>query len=100
MGAIAGARWRLRGGAARVAPWTMANGVTLLSVLHDRIVAKHYSARTEEAYAQWVRRYVRFHGRRHPRELGVEQVRDFLTHLARDEAVSASTHVRRGSGGG
>ncbi len=69
----------------------MANGETILRVLHDRIVAKHYSARTEEAYAHWVRRYVRFHQRRHPRELGVEQVRDFLTHLARDEQVSAST---------
>lgn len=88
---VAGARWRLRGGVARVAPWVMANGGTLLSVLHDRIVAKHYSARTEAAYAQWVRRYVRFHRRRHPRELGAEQVRDFLTYLARDEAVSAST---------
>ena len=69
----------------------MANGRTLLSVLHDRIVAKHYSGRTEEAYAHWVRRYVRFHRRRHPREMGTVQVRDFLTHLARDEQVSAST---------
>ena len=69
----------------------MANGRTLLSVLHDRIVAKHYSGRTEEAYAHWVRRYVRFHGRRHPREMGAAHVRDFLTHLARDEQVSAST---------
>ena len=69
----------------------MANGRTLLSALHDRIVAKHYSGRTEEAYAHWVRRYVRFHGRRHPREIGTVQVRDFLTHLARDQQVSAST---------
>ena len=88
---IAGAHWRLRGGAESVAPCVMANGETLLSVLHDRIAAKHYSARTEQAYAQWVRRYVRFHGRRHPREMGEVQVRDFLTHLARDEQVSAST---------
>jgi hypothetical protein len=69
----------------------MASGETLLTVLHDRIVAKHDSVRTEEAYAQWVRRYVRFHGRRHPRELGEVHVRDFLTHLARDERVSTST---------
>ena len=88
---IAGAHRRLRGGAERVAPWVMANGETLLSVLHDRIVAKHLSVRTEEAYAHWVRRYVRFHGRRHPREMGEVQVRDFLTHLARDTQVSAST---------
>lgn len=57
---------------------------TLLSVLHDRIVAKSYSGQTEQAYAHWVRRYVRFHGRRHPREMGTVQVRDFLTQLARD----------------
>ncbi len=69
----------------------MANGETLLSALHDRIVARHYSARTEEAYAHWVRRYVRFHRRRHPRQMGDAQVREFLTHLARDEQVSAST---------
>jgi len=64
---------------------------TLLMVLHDRIVAKHYSARTEEAYRHWVRRFIRHHGMRHPRELGPSDVQSFLTHLARDVAVSAST---------
>ena len=58
---------------------------------HDRNVARLDSARTKEAYAQWVRRHVRFHGRRHPRELGEVQVREFLTHLARDARASAST---------
>ncbi len=47
---IAGAHEGLRGDGERVAPWMMASGETLLSVLHDRIVAKHYSVRTEEAY--------------------------------------------------
>jgi len=69
----------------------MTRAPTLLSVLHDRAVAKHYSPRTTEAYAQWVRRYVRFHARRHPRTLGEPHIRDFLTHLARDRGVSAST---------
>lgn len=69
----------------------MIQGQTLLPVLHDRIAAKPFSPRTEQAYAQWVRRFVRFHDRRHPRDLGVEQVRDFLTPLARDGKVSAST---------
>ena len=64
---------------------------TLLGVLRDRIRAKHYSPRTEEAYAAWVRRYVRYHGGRHPRNLEPTHVRDFLTHLARDRKVSAST---------
>ena len=61
---------------------------TLLSVLRDRIRARHFSPRTEAAYDAWVRRYIRYHGRRHPRQL---DVRDFLTHLARDGRVSAST---------
>ncbi len=64
---------------------------TLQGVLRERILAKHYSKRTLEAYAHWVRRFVRFHERRHPRELESSAVRDFLTHLARDEGVSAST---------
>jgi integron integrase len=64
---------------------------TLLGVLHDRLVARRYSPRTIEAYVAWVRRFVRFHGRRHPRALGEPAVRAFLTHLARDRQVSAST---------
>ena len=64
---------------------------TVLSVLRDRILAKHCSRRTEEAYAHWVRGSVRFHGRRHPREIESGHVRDSLTHLARDRQVSAST---------
>ena len=64
---------------------------TVLSVLRERIVARRYSVRTLEAYTMWVRRFVRFHGRRHPREMGPSQVREFLTHLAQHERVSAST---------
>jgi integron integrase len=64
---------------------------TLISVLQERLRAKHYSPRTEEVYVAWVRRYVRFHRRRHPREMGAVQVRDFLTHLAVERRVSAST---------
>ncbi len=69
----------------------MTRAPTLLSVWHDRAVAKHQSPRTTGAYAQWVRRSVRFHGRRHPRTLAEPHIRDFLTHLARDRGVSAST---------
>lgn len=69
----------------------MADSPTLLGVLTDRLLARRYSARTIEAYTSWVRRYVRFHGRRHPRSLGEPAVRAFLTHLARDGGVSAST---------
>ncbi|MBK7908284.1 MAG: integron integrase [Gemmatimonadetes bacterium] len=69
----------------------MAQGPTLLAVLRDRLRTRHYSPRTAESYEGWVRRYVRFHGRRHPREMDVKELRDFLTHLARDLKVSAST---------
>ena len=64
---------------------------TLLQVLRDRLAAKHYSPRTLEAYEHWVRRFVRYHHRRHPRAMDLVEVRDFLTHLARDLKVSAST---------
>jgi integron integrase len=69
----------------------MSDAPTLLGVLHDRLLARRYSTRTVEAYASWVRRYVRFHRPQHPRVLGEPAVRAFLTHLARDRGVSAST---------
>jgi integron integrase len=52
---------------------------------------QHLSLRTEQAYVGWIRRFVRFHGTRHPRELGGEHVRDFLSHLAMERDVAAST---------
>jgi len=52
---------------------------------------RHYSYRTEEAYVAWVKRFVRFHGMRHPRELGEPDVNAFLTHLAVADRVAAST---------
>lgn len=52
---------------------------------------RHYSRRTEEAYAGWVHRFVRFCGLRHPRELGPSDVTRFLSSLAVDRLVSAST---------
>jgi integron integrase len=63
----------------------------LLALLRDRAAVKRYSPRTTQAYADWVRRFVRFHGTRHPRDLGVASVRDYLTYLARERGVSAST---------
>ncbi len=63
----------------------------LLDQIRDKIRVKHYSIRTEQAYLDWVRRYIRFHDRRHPRELGAGAVEAFLTHLAVRSNVSAST---------
>jgi site-specific recombinase XerC len=63
----------------------------LLDQVRDRVRVKHYSIRTEQAYVEWVRRFVVFSGLRHPRELGREEVEAFLTHLAVAGRVSAST---------
>ena len=63
--------------------------------LYDRAVealrARHYSRRTEEAYVHWIRRLVLFHHGRHPRELAEGDVNRFLTHLAIEQNVAAST---------
>lgn len=66
-------------------------GPTLLSVFRERAALRRYSPRTTAAYARWVVAFVRFHGRRHPRELGAPAVRDFLSHLAEARHVAAST---------
>jgi integron integrase len=63
----------------------------LLGELRRALRVRHYSRRTEEAYVWWVRRFVHFCGRRHPRELGERDVTRFLTSLAVDRGVSAST---------
>ena len=52
----------------------------------------HYAQRTEDTYVQWIRRFILFHGKRHPQEMGEVEVRDFLTHLAAERDVAASTH--------
>jgi integron integrase len=64
----------------------------LLDQLRSAVRLRHYSLSTEKAYTHWVRAYVRFHGLRHPRELGAPQVEAFLTHLAEVRHVSPSTH--------
>jgi integron integrase len=64
----------------------------LLDQLRERIGYRHLSLSTERSYAYWVRSFVRFHGLRHPRELGGVDVEAFLSHLANKQAASASTH--------
>ena len=63
----------------------------LLDQVRDRIRYKHYSIRTEQAYLDWIRRFIRFHARRHPNEMGATEVEAFLTHLAVAGRVAAST---------
>jgi integron integrase len=52
---------------------------------------KHYSIRTEQAYVDWIRRYILFHRKRHPKEMGEKEITEFLTHLAVEKNVAAST---------
>src|SRR2546426_4513071 len=63
----------------------------LLDRVREAVRARHYSRRTEEAYVAWIRRYILFHGKRHPAEMGALEVTSFLTSLAVDGHVAAST---------
>ena len=66
--------------------------IRLLDQVRERIRYCHYSLRTEQAYVFWVRRFIRFHQLRHPRQMGAAEVEAFLTHLATDRHVAPSTH--------
>lgn len=63
----------------------------LLDQVREKIRLKHYSIRTEQAYIEWIKRYILFHHKRHPQEMGKQEVEQFLTHLAVDRHVAAST---------
>src|SRR5947199_10352036 len=63
----------------------------LIDVVRDALRARHYSRRTEKAYVGWIRRYILFHGKRHPRELGAAEATRFLTALAVHAKVGGST---------
>jgi len=63
----------------------------LFDRVRDAIRTRHYSRRTEEAYLAWIRRYILFHGKRHPAEMGAAEMTQFLTSLAVRRKVAAST---------
>jgi site-specific recombinase XerD len=63
----------------------------LLQRVRDAIRARHYSIRTEDSYVAWIRRFILFHGKRHPAEMGEAEVNRFLTHLAVQQKAAAST---------
>lgn len=65
--------------------------LTVIGRLREQLRLRHYSARTEAAYVSWVKRYVQFHGKRHPEHLGPGDMRRFLSDLASERNVSAST---------
>lgn len=67
------------------------NGPRLLDRVRSAIRARHYSPRTETAYVMWIRRFIFFNHKRHPNDLGPGEVNAFLTHLATNKMVAAST---------
>lgn len=70
---------------------TPPKALKLLDQVRDKIRLKHYSLRTEQAYIDWIKRFVLFHHKRHPAEMGAVEVEAFLTHLAVEGRVAAST---------
>ena len=74
-----------------VPPRTTSEAPRLLNQVRDKIRLKHYSIRTEQAYTDWVKRFILFHKKRHPADMGAGEVEKFLTHLAVAGKVSAST---------
>jgi len=63
----------------------------LLEQVSDAIRVKHYSSRTEKTYVDWVKRYVLFHNKLHPKDMGAQEIQAFITHLATQRHLSAST---------
>lgn len=70
---------------------TAASNPRLLDQVRQTLHARHYSRRTEKAYVRWILRFIFFHGKRHPREMGEAEVTRFLSHLAAERRVSPST---------
>jgi len=69
----------------------VASSPKLLDRVRWHLRVKHYSIRTEQAYVDWIRRYILFHRKRHPKEMGEKEITEFLTHLAVQRNVAAST---------
>lgn len=69
----------------------VARAPKLLDRMRGGLRVRHMSLRTEQAYVDWARRYILFHGKRHPKDMGAEQVAAFLTHLAVQRKTAAST---------
>jgi integron integrase len=70
---------------------SLPKGKKLLEQYNEALRNRHYSLRTEKTYISWVRQYILYHNKRHPREMGVAEINDFITHLVNQKTVSAST---------
>ena len=69
----------------------VASSPKLLDRARWHLRVKHYSIRTEQAYVDWIRRYILYHRKRHPNQMGEKEITEFLTHLAVEKHVAAST---------
>jgi site-specific recombinase XerD len=63
----------------------------LVPALREALRLRRYSLKTEKAYVHWVKRFIRFHQMRHPKDMGAAEVTAFLNYLARDRRVAAAT---------
>jgi hypothetical protein len=72
-------------------PATQPQPPRLLDQVRNKIRLKHYSLRTEHSYVDWIKRYIFFHNKHHPKDMGAAEVEAFLTHLAVEGHVAAST---------
>jgi len=70
---------------------SVSKGKKLLDQYSEFLRNRHYSLRTEKTYIGWVRQYILFHNKRHPREMGAPEINDFITHLVNQKTVAAST---------
>lgn len=70
------------------------NKPRLLDQVRNAIRTKHYSIRTEESYTRWIKRFILFHNKKHPDEMGEKEINAFLTHLAVNRRVAASTQTQ------
>jgi len=65
----------------------------LLDQYRETLRVKQYSSRTEETYTNWVRQFIIYHNKRHPSQMGVQEINQFITHLVVEKHFSASTHT-------
>ena len=69
----------------------VAKSPKLLEQVRESIRTKHYSYRTEKTYVDWIKRFILFHGKRHPKEMGAEEVQKYIIYLANERQVASST---------
>jgi len=63
----------------------------LLDQVRDAIRTKHYSYRTEQAYVEWIKRFILFHDKRHPKDMGAQEIQAYITYLAVERKIASST---------